>query len=44
MTENDLSVSLPAASSPERGAKKEDMPCASLGSPFRGAGTDEVGD
>ena len=39
--ENDLSVSLPADSSPERGAKRKDK-CVSLGSPSRGAVTQGV--
>ena len=41
--ENDLSVTdFVADSSPERGAKKEDIQCVSLGSPLRGAVTRSV--
>ena len=41
MAENDLSVSLTADSSPERGAKRNEAR-GSLGSPFRGAVTRSV--
>ena len=43
-TGNDLSVSLPADSSPARGAKADAQSVFPLGSPFRGAVTDAVGD